>query len=654
MSRLICPYKPIDGNSPSQILLRSTFSYFDRTYLLRQLHTSINDMMISQFRRTIFPSTKEQQQDSPGEMLLLGLCELVDFDRKGDSRKDAELTKRSVALLYILSVYTKLFEPLFLVKTREFLKDFAGTRSASSLKEYIKACEKLIQDERVRFLQYNLESTTQKQMMEIVHQVLIHDYTDKLLNEGSLTELLREHDVASLKALYDLLHLAGIESKLRVPWASYVMSTAKGIIGDKERGDQMTVRLLTLRRGLDVIIRDAFLKSNELKEGMRGAFGSAMNDKATASCWSTGTSKVAEMIAKHFDLLLRGGLKAIPKELLSDIQDRAVAEKEGLASSADEDAELDRQLNQTLELCRHVHGKDTFEAFYKKDLARRLLMGRSASSDAERNMITKLRDEAGSSLTQNIETMFKDQELAKEEMDAFREWDRNTLGKPSDLLHVMVLSSGAWPTYPDVNLNLPDNVASQHERFDKFYQHKHSGRVLTWKHCLGHVTLTANFPKGRKELFVSAFQASVLLLFNTVPNDGFLSYDEIKTGTNLQDADLDRTLQSLACGKARVLTKHPKGKDVKPTDTFTYNKSFTDPKVRVKINQIQLKETKEENKAMHDRIAQDRRFETQAAIVRIMKSRKQLGHAELVAEVIAMTSKRGSVEPPEIKKEIEK
>jgi cullin-4 len=540
------------------------------------------------------------------------------------------------------------------VKTREFLKDFAGTRSASSLKEYIKACEKLIQDERVRFLQYNLESTTQKQMMEIVHQVLIHDYTDKLLNEGSLTELLREHDVASLKALYDLLHLAGIESKLRVPWASYVMSTAKGIIGDKERGDQMTVRLLTLRRGLDVIIRDAFLKSNELKEGMRGAFGSAMNDKATASCWSTGTSKVAEMIAKHFDLLLRGGLKAIPKELLSDIQDRAVAEKEGLASSADEDAELDRQLNQTLELCRHVHGKDTFEAFYKKDLARRLLMGRSASSDAERNMITKLRDEAGSSLTQNIETMFKDQELAKEEMDAFREWDRNTLGKPSDLLHVMVLSSGAWPTYPDVNLNLPDNVASQHERFDKFYQHKHSGRVLTWKHCLGHVTLTANFPKGRKELFVSAFQASVLLLFNTVPNDGFLSYDEIKTGTNLQDADLDRTLQSLACGKARVLTKHPKGKDVKPTDTFTYNKSFTDPKVRVKINQIQLKETKEENKAMHDRIAQDRRFETQAAIVRIMKSRKQLGHAELVAEVIAMTSKRGSVEPPEIKKEIEK
>lgn len=612
-------------------------------------------MMITMFRRAVFPVEKHALQEGcPGKMFLHGLCELIDFDRRGDGRKDAVLTKRSVASLYVQSIYVKHFEPLFLSQSRDFLSEFAASRSASSLKEYILACEKLLQDEQLRFLQYNLESTTQKQMMHIAHQVLIHDYTDKLLYASSLTELLVENDVDSLKALFDLLRLAGIEGKLKEPWSAYVNTTVKDIISDVERGDQMTVRLLSLRRTLDVVIRDAFQKSSDLKEGMRSAFGIAMNDKQAAKCWSTGTSKVAEMIAKHFDLLLRGGLKAMPKELLSDVKDRADAEKEGLASSADEDAELDRQLDQALELCRHINGKDTFEAFYKKDLARRLLMGRSASSDAERNMISKLRDEAGSSLTQNLETMFKDQELAKEEMNAYRNWDEGTGEKANDLLQVMVLSSGAWPTYPDINLNLPENVASQIERFDRFYQHKHSGRVLTWKHCLGHVSLAAKFPKGRKELFVSAYQASVLLLFNTLVDDGFLSYDDIRTGTNLQGGDLDRTLQSLACGKTRVIQKHPKSKDVKPTDTFTFNKAFTDPKVRVKINQIQMKETKEENKATHDRVAQDRRFETQAAIVRIMKSRKQMGHAELVAEVIAMTSKRGSVEPAEIKKEIEK
>jgi Cullin protein neddylation domain len=76
--------------------------------------------------------------------------------------------------------------------------------------------------------------------------------------------------------------------------------------------------------------------------------------------------------------------------------------------------------------------------------------------------------------------------------------------------------------------------------------------------------------------------------------------------------------------------------------------------MRIKINQIQLKETKEENKSTHERVAADRHYETQAAIVRIMKSRKAITHAELVAEVIKATRSRGVLEPAEIKKNIER
>ncbi len=36
-------------------------------------------------------------------------------------------------------------------------------------------------------------------------------------------------------------------------------------------------------------------------------------------------------------------------------------------------------------------GKDVFEAFYKKDLAKRLLLGKSASTDAEKSMLLKLK-----------------------------------------------------------------------------------------------------------------------------------------------------------------------------------------------------------------------------------------------------------------------
>lgn len=120
------------------------------------------------------------------------------------------------------------------------------------------------------------------------------------------------------------------------------------------------------------------------------------------------------------------------------------------------------------------------------------------------------------------------------------------------------------------------------------------------------------------------------------------------------DPELVRTLQSLACAKYRVLIKTPKGKEVNKTDHFAYNAGFTDKQKRIKINQVQLKETKEETQITHERVAADRHFETQAAIVRIMKSRKTIKHAELISEVINTTKRLGVLQPAEIKTNIEK
>ena len=62
-----------------------------------------------------------------------------------------------------------------------------------------------------------------------------------------------------------------------------------------------------------------------------------------------------------------------------------------------------------------------FEAFYKKDLAKRLLLGRSASIDAEKAMITKLKAECGSQFTNKLEGMFKDIDLSYDVMTSFKQ-----------------------------------------------------------------------------------------------------------------------------------------------------------------------------------------------------------------------------------------
>jgi hypothetical protein len=246
-------------------------------------------------------------------------------------------------------------------------------------------------------------------------------------------------------------------------------------------------------------------------------------------------------------------------------------------------------------------------------------------------------------------------DLARDEMASYNQLldDRGTRHGPD--LHVNVLSAAAWPTYPDVPVRIPPAISKRMADFEQHYKTKHTGRKLTWKHALAHCQLKAQFPRGSKEIVVSGFQAIVLLLFNDLPTpDASLSYPDIQNATGLSDAELRRTLQSLACAKYRVLTKHPKGRDVNNSDTFTFNASFSDPKMRIKINQIQLKETKEENKETHRRVAEDRHFETQAAIVRIMKSRKKISHNELIVEVIKATRSRGVLDQADIRKNIEK
>ena len=102
------------------------------------------------------------------------------------------------------------------------------------------------------------------------------------------------------------------------------------------------------------------------------------------------------------------------------------------------------------------------------------------------------------------------------------------------------------------------------------------------------------------------------------------------------------------------MKKQPKGRDINAGDLFFVNQSFSHPKIHFKINQLQLKETKDENRDTHERVAMDRNYETQAAIVRIIKSRKTITHAELVSEVIKATRSRGVLNVADIKKNIDR
>lgn len=77
-------------------------------------------------------------------------------------------------------------------------------------------------------------------------------------------------------------------------------------------------------------------------------------------------------------------------------------------------------MDKTITVFRYLTDKDVFERYYKGHLAKRLLLGRSVSDDAERQMLGKLKVECGHQFTQKLEGMFNDMKLSTETMEGYR------------------------------------------------------------------------------------------------------------------------------------------------------------------------------------------------------------------------------------------
>lgn len=629
-------------------MIRSIFLYLDRSYLL----PSIKEKPIEAIGLDFF--RKHIATDATIEPLFLrGIFTLIDTDRRTDSdganNNNIPLLLSCIRIISNLGMYNHAFEPQFITFSRSYFSQLAAAESTSQpLSTYLRTTSMQLDRETARCDRFALEQSTKRDLIAVIEDEMVRKQLATLTDTASVGALLAARDQHPLALLYTLLSRVGSAGdRLRPAWEAHITATGAGIVQDDERTEEMVPRLLQFKHALDQMLSVPFHKCETLSYALRESFAKFINARRPGAS-AAANSKPAEMIAKFVDLLLRTGTKGLPATTSPEMCALA-------ARAGDDDAQLAFMLEWVLDLFRFIQGKDVFEAFYKKDLARRLLMGRSASADAERMMITKLKTECGAGFTHNLEAMFKDVDLSREAVASFKSRTGSSGAATSDIdLYVNILSQSAWPSYPEVPISIPRDIAAHTEAFEAFYVSKHSGRKLVWRHNLSHCVLRASFPKGNKELVLSAFQAVVLLLFNDVPAGSPLSFADLLAATNLPAEQLARTLQSLACAKHRVLAKSPRGRDVGVGDRFVVNTAFSEGKFRVKINQIQLKETKEENRETHEGVARDRQYETQAAVIRIMKGRKKVRHAELVGLVIEQTRNRGVLEVADIKKNIER
>ena len=647
------------------LLIRQIFLYLDRTYTLTSSSTrSLFDMGLQLFRAHLGRHPDVERK------LVEGLLAMVDAERNGEA-VERGLLKDLLRMMSSLGMYAEAFQWPFLTRAERyfnaegdrliqvsvrnyslpacqqnmnlnslrsflmtvFLKFFFPFFQDLEIAAYLQHCERRLSEEYARCDSY-LEASSRAPLIAAVEQGLIEIHVGQLVGSG-FDSLLAQDRFLDLKRLYGLCARVGALRALCAAFKGHVQRIGAATVLDEAKDGEMITSLLKLKLRMDTALESAFSANASFANALKEGFEGFINQRA---------NRPAELLAKYMDAVLRGGSKS------------AAAAGSAVGSAAAGGVggeELDASVDAALVLFRCIQGKDVFEAFYKKDLAKRLLLGRFASIDAEKAAISKLKAECGSQFTSKLEGMFKDVELSKDAMTSFKQSKPAAASLatlcPDVDVSVQVLTSGFWPTYPPIECVLPEALGAAQQVFAEHYLRWHSGRKLAWVNSLGTCILKAHFDAGDKELSVSLFQAAVLLLFNDV--DTAMTLTEVAAATGLDDRELRRTLQSLACGRERVLIKEPKGRDVGDADSFLFNAGYTSRLFRVKINAIQMKESAEEQKKTNESVLQDRQYQIDAAIVRIMKTRKTLAHKLLVNELVAQL--RFPVAAADLKKRIE-
>jgi len=333
---------------------------------------------------------------------------------------------------------------------------------------------------------------------------------------------------------------------------------------------------------------------------------------------TTTSSRSPELLAKHADALLRKNNKV------------------------SEEGDLEGALNRVMVIFKYLEEKDVFQTFYSTKLSKRLIHGVSASDEAEASMISKLKEACGFEYTNKLQRMFTDMSLSKDLTDSFKERMEQNHTDMDINFSVMVLGTNFWPLNPPKDgFIVPTDIQLTYDRFQKYYQQKHSGRKLTWLWNYSKNELRTNYLNQKYILMTSAYQTAVLLQYN---NNDTLSLDELSTATNVGKDLLTQVLQPLV--KSRILINDE-------TDQYDLNPHFKSKKIRVNLNQPIKAEVKAESSDVLKTVDEDRKYVIQATIVRIMKARKTMKNQPLIQEVISQISQRFTPKIPDIKKAID-
>lgn len=517
------------------------------------------------------------------------------------------------------SIYFAEFEQMVCNDTREYFEKAADAllNTSRNAAIYINQTSEWLRTEEERCNLY-LSAQSIPRVLATIQDVLIRKRFKTIMqfSDTGLKSWIENDQYRELKLLHELTLL----------------------VSDDFEDTKEMLNIIILEKGAEIN-----LKSKEAMANVRSVKGNGKGRSENSNPTSIAIQWVEQVLSlkdKYDDILVKcygnnTGLRASVESSFSQFVNQIPKVPEYLSLFIDDnlkkslkgksDNEVEEVLDKSVVLFRFISDKDLFENYYKAHFAKRLLNGRSLSDDIERSMIAKLKMEIGTSFTSKLEGMFRDMKISKDMMADYKgPNDKKKLGVID--INVNVLTSTVWPgsvVSSQVKCIYPPEVEAVREEFEKFYLTRHNGRKLEWNSNMGTADVKARFNNKVHEINMPTFAMVILFQFNDLPDDQYLTYDQIKEATNIPDADLVRHLQSIAVApRTRLLRKEPMSKNINPSDKFYFNVKFESPMTRIKVLAVTSSsrvENESEKKDTLEKIDVSRKHEADAAVVRIMK-----------------------------------
>lgn len=565
-----------------------------------------------------------------------------------------------------LQLYQETFEKLFIKATGEWYKVRAEQyRNELDCSEYMKKVLQIIDLETLRCTKL-LHSSSKDKVISEIRTRMVADHSAWLHEESE--QMVRTDRWSDLQAVYQLLKpidngLKTIISQVQNHIIHVGLDVLKEVANSDNPPKKFVESFINVHKKYSELVDIVFVKDQIFVSALDRACSTIINHRIDPHqpCRSP------EFLAKYCDSLLR---KPGSNSNQSNNNNKTLT-----------DSEIDDKLTQSIIVFKYLDDKDVFQKFYSKNMARRLILSQMASMMAEESMINKLRQVCGFEFTSKINKMYTDIDMSG---NLKKDFLQNLCNKSVDLgidFTIYVLQAGSWPfsQSPLPTCILPKILDKPVEEFEQFYYKKFNGRKLTWlhPHCTADVKLC--YASNKPYLVtMQTFHLAILVLFEKCD---VLTYEQISKASGLSDEQLNKHLVGLVEVKIliyiedtssaesssntmmQVCSSESNGESeqncYKTSSKFQLNLDFVYKKSRFKITifqrDVHYQQTREigESEQTHSSVDEDRKLYIQAAIVRVMKSRKVAKHNQLVQEVISLTKSHFSPSVPMIKRCIE-